>query len=264
MEDLDYNLILQKLIYYSKFVDWVNLIYLFTFLIYILFWLTFFSRWHWRSNSFFEYIFRIIAVIPFWLLFLFHGFSFFKPVFIDHDSEPYVKQSIKLINNSDADKNYSVYQIKDGKFLQSYEHSSFYLDPEITVLKEDGSAKFTFAFDTSISKSFLIKEIGKVDSLKQLTGKYFQITGVEKIIYTNNLSEGKVQNRQVFKTYQIELFVTFVIAFLGSWYYIFVVVKPSMKKRAAIFGVITTLINAYIFVYLMNFYLVQDIFRIKL
>ena len=254
--------ILDKILFYSKYINWLNLIYFLTFIIYFLFWLTRLTRWHWRSNSFTEYIFRILIVIPFWVVFVMNSFSMLGLYFENTDDEPYVIQNIKIVNQSELTKKYSIYLPLENTWIQQYEKGSFLIDPSISVMSSE-SKVFSFALDTSISKSFLIKEIGSADSLEMLNGKYFRITGVDKIIYSNNLSKGKVSKRITEKRGNEELMILLVIAIMGSWYYRFVVVKPREKKQAMIFGISISLVNIFIIIKLLYFYLAQDLFRIQ-
>ena len=222
---------------YLRFINWTNLIYLFTFFVFIIYWTTIFTNWHRRSSSLFEFLMRRILPLPFWLLLFYKCFLFaFPSVELSLFSEESASQKIEIVNDSDDNINFNIYKKVDDSWFPAYKEGII-LESYFEVIRTD-TLELNYRFKKFATDRFYIQMNAGNDSNETVSyGKAFFLSEIPIRIYASELVKSKAQRPEINYNFEAEIVILFFISILGLWYYFFAPIKSKEKLSALIFAI---------------------------
>lgn len=217
---------------YASYVDWVNLILLYTSILFFWNWVTLITNFHKRSNSAIEYFIRNLSVFPFWIIFLIYTFNFLSPINYYSLNNTF-KKEIFIENNTGKSLELNFYGKGDNEYYSLFNNWENYLDNDFEFEKNSKN-KIVFNIDTSIIKYLYITKNDEISSFNY--SNVFEINNTKLIVFADEFSKNPTKPIEVDNSYYYKLLLIFILSLLGSWYYYFL---AFMKRNKKIFLIIS-------------------------
>jgi len=232
--------IINQIIYYSNFINWINLVLLYMLLLTFWNWVTLLTNFHKRANGAIEHYLRLLLPIPFWIIFLIYSVNFLSPINF-YSSYNYIEKEIIIDNNTKSELNLKFIGLKykTGYFLTTgFEN---YLS-EVYTLAKNEKRTIIFDIDTTIINKVVIAKVDNSDVIFQY-GKGFEVNNTKLLLFGDEFDKTPNKPIVIRKGYYYKLILIYIIAIFASWYYYFWAFMKVNKKKFLILSITTSVIS---------------------
>lgn len=232
--------IINQILYYSKFINWINLVLLYMVLLTFWNWVTLITNFHKRANGAIEHYLRLLLPIPFWIIFLIYSVNFLSPInFYPIDSQ--IEKEIIINNNTKSELNVKFIGLKykTGHYLTTgFEN---YMS-EVYTLSKNEKRTITFNIDTTIINKIIVTKVDDSDNIFQY-GKGFGVNNTKLLLFGDEFDKTPNKPIKIRKGYYYKLILMYLIAIFASWYYYFWAFMKINKKKFFILSIIVSAIS---------------------
>ncbi len=236
--------ILDKILHYSLYINWVNLFIFIMFFLVLWNWITYFTNFHKRANGIIEHYIRILLPIPFWVVFFIYNFNFLSPLDF-YNNENSLTKEIIIDNNTSKDLKLQFIalntDLNNNEKRHLFNNFENYLSKNYTINKNKRET-ITFEIDNSKYRNLQIIKIDEDDNLF-LYGKTFAINNTKLLIFGDEFGKVPIKPIKFNNSYFYKLFIINFMAILSIWYYYFLAFMKKNKKIFMILASIITLIS---------------------
>ncbi|MDC1068245.1 hypothetical protein OAQ99_03695 [Candidatus Kapabacteria bacterium] len=242
-------------------INWELSIIVGSFMVYFIYWITSLTGFHKKANSFFEHYFRLILIVPFWLLLIVYTFDITVPNIALEYITPTIEKKVEIENNLDSKSEFSFFlKHKDSNNWRHINDGLGLFSMDMFYVEANANKEARILIDTSKYDSFLISYYPSNSDLQY--GLKLRANDVPVKIFTKELQDEVLLDFEKDFETEIKKGVVFLLAIFFLWYHYGLLVRRVHRRIFMIVGLLFSLYCGFNVYLMLRVIFLKDFFGV--